>query len=158
MSKVSSDFQDYLWIATSCKIRKQVISFLHTMTHIPSHYNREVCVHCERRNPPGQTTNPIALSQTCRASVSKGLDGPIPETSHTSFSLVTCTLSICSSPCQVSHSLGISTSYGLTMQLRLHDHSFMQCTLTVSSLTGALTLPNTDGWNSAELKLERKNP
>lgn len=39
------------------------------------------------RNPAGQTSNPAALSQTQGAPVSKGLDGPIPATSHTSLSL-----------------------------------------------------------------------
>ena len=45
-------------------------------------------------NPAGHTPHPVALSQTQGDSVSKGLDGPIPETSHTSLSLVTCTLSM----------------------------------------------------------------
>ena len=148
----------------SCKIKKQAISSQHTKAqNAPSHpIERNVYIVWEdwtkAGNPAGQTLHPVALSQTQGDSVSKGLDGPIPETSHTSLSLVTCTLSICSSPCQVSHSLGISTSCGLKMQLRLHPHRFMQCTLTVSSLTGLLTLVNIDGWNSAELKPQRKNP
>jgi hypothetical protein len=43
-------------------------------------------------NSAGQTPHPVALSQTQGTSVSKALDGPIPEISHTSLSLVTCTL------------------------------------------------------------------
>ena len=39
------------------------------------------------RNPVGQTPNLASLSQTQGASVSKGLDCPIPATSHTSLSL-----------------------------------------------------------------------
>jgi hypothetical protein len=43
-------------------------------------------------NPAGQTPYHVTLSQTHRDSVSKDIDGPIHETSHTSLSLVTCTL------------------------------------------------------------------
>lgn len=39
------------------------------------------------RNPAGQTPNPASLSQIQGASDSKGLEGPIPATSHTSLSL-----------------------------------------------------------------------
>ena len=39
----------------------------------------------------GQTPHHVTLSQTQGASVSKGLDGPIPATSHTSLGLITCT-------------------------------------------------------------------
>ena len=45
------------------------------------------------RHTAGQTPNPKALSQTHWTSVSKGLDGPTPVSSHTSLNLGT------SSPC-----------------------------------------------------------
>ena len=97
------------------------------------------------------------MSQTHAASGSKDLDGPTPSTSHKSSSLVTST-PYTQRSLQMSHHSDGSASCGLKMQLRLHPHRFMQCTLTVSSLTGPLTLANIDGWNSAELKSQRKNP
>ena len=57
-----------------------------------------MCTKVERilvqaRNRVGKKRNPIALSETHWTSLSKGLDGPIPVTSHTFLSSGT------SSPC-----------------------------------------------------------
>jgi hypothetical protein len=85
------DTQGNISIATSCKIRKQVISFQHALAqNTLCHSNREECVSWTKaRNPTGQTPNSIGLSQTHGASVSKGLDGSA--TSHTSLSFSTST-------------------------------------------------------------------
>ena len=85
------------------------------------------------RTPAGQTPNPVAVSQTHAASGSKDLDGPTPSTSHKSSSLVTST-PYTQRSMQMSHHSDGSASCGLKMQLRLQPHSFMQGSLTVSSV------------------------
>lgn len=98
MSKVSFDTQDNLLTVSSCKIIKQTKYFPNTMvqnTH--SNSKGEELKHSEGRldqgktDPAGQRSNPEALWQTLGFSVSKGLDGCITTTSHTSHSLVTFT-------------------------------------------------------------------
>jgi hypothetical protein len=85
------------------------------------------------RTPEGQTPNPVVVSQTHAASGSKDLDGPVPSTSHKSSSLVTST-PYTQRSMQMSHHSDGSASCGLKMQLRLQPHSFMQGSLTVSSV------------------------
>lgn len=134
MSKVSSNTQGNLLSLRSCKIRKQVTSFQYTMTqNIHLHSKREEREHSEGRldqdkteAQQDRTSNPTALSQMHGASVSKGLDSPIPETSHTSLFGYFYSIYTATSPWQISYSFGISTSCGLKMQPRLHSHSFKQ--------------------------------
>ena len=88
-SKDSFVTQSNLVTATSCKIRKQIISFKYTMAQttlsIPIWRNVYIGTRQER-NPTGQTLNPITGSQTHGTSVSKCLHVSIPATSHTSLS------------------------------------------------------------------------
>lgn len=77
----------------------------------------EECVHWTMaRNPTGQSLNPVALSQPQEASVSKCLHGSIPATSPTSLSYGTSTPDMHLSMAD-SHTIGISTSRGLKIQL-----------------------------------------
>lgn len=99
------------------------------------------------------------------ASVSKGLDGSIPATYYTSQGLG-------STPYMLLSVAGVSEQRFLSIvcsqnatqhphssqNATQHPHSCMQFSVTVSSLAGAMNLPNRDGWNSAELKPQRKNP
>ena len=88
-------------------------------------------------NTAGQTPNHIPLFETQWTSLSKGLDGPIPVTSHQfgySLSLCACLHD------RFLNALDISTSLFRKMQLNLHHHKFN----TMNShriFTGALTLP-----------------
>lgn len=70
------------------------------------------------RNQTGQTLNPVALSQPQGASGSKCLHGSIPDISHTSLSFGTSTPYMHLSMAD-SHTIGISTSYGLKIQLSI---------------------------------------
>ena len=77
------------------------------------------------------------------------LDNLVPVTSHTSYILVTST--IFSSPCQISHSLGISIS--VVSKVNSDIILTASCMNSVSSL--GLCLCQTHVWNSVELKPHR---
>lgn len=86
MPKVSSDTQENLLIATSCKIRKQAILSNIQRHGIPFPIPKDRDVYwvkelwTKARNPSGHTPNPVTPSQTHGALVSKGLNGSIPAT------------------------------------------------------------------------------
>lgn len=104
-------------------------------------------------------------SKTHGAWFSKGLDGAILATSHTSISLGNPIAYIHLSMLDLfkiwicynlsGYSLGYSNHSVLRIQLRLHIDSFNA--MNSIFFTGTLTLTNIGGWNSAELKPQTKN-
>jgi hypothetical protein len=80
MSKVSSNTKDNLLIDTSCKIRRQVISFKHTMAqNAPSHSNKLECEHREGRlNQSKANTRSCSSVSDTRGLSFKRLRWPYP--------------------------------------------------------------------------------
>lgn len=163
MPKASSNTQGNLLSVRSCKIRKQVTPFQYTMAqNIHLHSKREEREHSEGRldqdkteAQQDRTSNPTALSRMHGASVSKGLDNPIPETSHRSlfgyfYSIYTATSCGRYLTALVFQHLVKNATQALPLQLHAMDSHSLH--------TGFLSLLNIDACNNAKLKPQTKNP